>query len=66
VSNLFHIEGVTEQREEQCSKCPDGPARILSEEEAAIIRARVKAHRCHETMDKLCAGPYRPRVLAGA
>lgn len=63
--NLFDIAGVTEQREAQCDKCPDGRA-VYSAAEAATMRAKLKPHRCHATLEKLCAGPLRPRPLEEA
>jgi hypothetical protein len=56
--NLFKIDGVTEQRENPCDKCPDGKTELPPE---VLARVVIKAHRCHETPGALCGGRYRPR-----
>jgi hypothetical protein len=62
-AELFQIGGVSEQREIQCSNCPDGRSKYTAEE-LAFVRGKLKPHRCHETPAKLCAGPLRPRPLS--
>ena len=59
IIDLFNIAGIEKQRAAQCAKCPDGDGELPPE-----VAETIKPHRCHATPNSLCAGKYRPRILA--